>query len=75
MVLLHAQGKVGIGETSRARSIIGSEFVCGITSKTTVGDRSGIVPTVSGRAWITETKHLLLDPSDPWQEGYRLSDT
>lgn len=75
MALLHAQGRMRVGDTYRARSIIGSEFVCGIASTEEVGDRPGIVPTVSGRAWITETKQLLLDPGDPWQQGYRLSDT
>ena len=29
----------------------------------------------SGRAWISGTYQLLLDPDDPWPEGYRLSDT
>ena len=35
------------------RSIIGSEFECGIDSTTSVGEKPAIVPTISGRAWIT----------------------
>jgi len=34
-----------------------------------------IIPTVSGRAWITGTQHHMLDPADPFPSGYRLSDT
>ncbi|MFP3367362.1 proline racemase family protein, partial [Pseudoalteromonas sp. SIMBA_148] len=28
-----------------------------------------------GRGWVTGTHQLMLDPSDPWPEGYRMSDT
>ena len=75
MAVLHARGQMAAGETYRARSIIGSEFLCTIAGETTVGDRPAIVPTVSGRAWITGTAQLMLDPDDPWPGGYRLSDT
>jgi proline racemase len=75
MAVLHARGQMATGETYRARSIIGSEFLCTIAGETSVGDRPAIVPTVSGRAWITGTAQLMLDPDDPWPGGYRLSDT
>lgn len=75
MAVLHAQGKMKLGDVYRARSIIGSEFVCGIESTTSLGDKTAIVPTVSGRAWITGTHQLMLDPDDPWPEGYRVADT
>ena len=38
-------------------------------------ETDAIVPTVSGRAWITGTHQLMLDPDDPWPEGYRIADT
>jgi proline racemase len=75
MAVLHAKGRMQVGDRYRARSIIGSEFVCGIDSLTSVGETKAIVPTVSGRAWITGTHQLMLDPGDPWPEGYRLADT
>ena len=75
MAVLHAQGRMKIGDRYRARSIIGSEFECGIDSATSVGMAKAIIPTVSGRAWITGTRQLMLDPEDPWPEGYRISDT
>ena len=75
MAVLHAEGRMKPGDVYRARSIIGSEFVCGIESTTSLGEKSAIVPTVSGRAWITGTHQLMLDPDDPWPEGYRVADT
>ena len=75
MAVLHAQGRMKPGNVYRARSIIGSEFICGIESTTALGKKAAIVPTVSGRAWITGTHQLTLDPDDPWPDGYRVSDT
>ena len=75
MAVLQAQGRMQVGSRYRARSIIGSEFECGIASLTTVGDKNAVIPTVSGRAWITGTHQLMLDPDDPWPEGYRIADT
>jgi len=75
MAVLHAQGRMAVGEVYRARSIIGSEFVCGIKSTTSLTGKAAIVPTVTGRAWITGTHQLMLDPDDPWPGGYRVADT
>lgn len=75
MAVLHAQGKMRVGDRYRARSIIGSEFECGINSLTSVGETQAIIPTISGRAWITGTHQLMLDPDDPWPDGYRIADT
>lgn len=40
-----------------------------------VGGRPAILPCLSGHAWITGIHQYLLDPDDPWPQGYRLSDT
>lgn len=75
MAVLHAKGVLGIGGRMIGRSIIGSRFDCAIEAEARIGDRAGIVPSISGRAWITGTSQLMLDPADPWPTGYRLSDT
>ena len=75
MAALHARGQMKVGERMIGRSIIDSQFDCSIVEETQVGDRLGIVPTIRGRAWITGTHQIMLDPDDPWPEGYRVSDT
>jgi trans-L-3-hydroxyproline dehydratase len=75
MATLAARGLMTDGDIYRARSIIGSEFLCRIARPTTVGGRPAIVPIVSGRAWITGVNQYMLDPDDPWPSGYRLADT
>ena len=75
MALLHARGQMEIGQCLRATSILGSEFAGRIVDVVTEGGRPAIVPEISGRGWITGTHQHMLDPSDPWPLGYRLSDT
>ena len=75
LATLHAQGLASPGDELIARSIIDSKFVGRIDGTTTVGELPAIVPSVEGRAWITGTRELQLDPDDPWPHGYRVADT
>ena len=75
MAVLHARGQLAEGETLTAVSLIGSTFTGRILGMTTVGDIPAILPEISGRGWITGIHQHMLDPSDPWPEGYRLGDT
>jgi trans-L-3-hydroxyproline dehydratase len=75
LAILAAQSRIGTGEVLRARSLIGGVFEGRIVGAAKVGDLPAILPEISGRAWITGTHQHMLDPTDPWPEGYRLSDT
>jgi proline racemase len=75
LAVLHARGVLGVGERMIGRSIIDSRFECWIEDETSVGGWPAIVPLIEGQAWITGTHQHMLDPSDPWPRGYRLSDT
>ena len=46
-----------------------------IDSTTKIGEKDAVYPIISGQAWITGTHQHTLDPTDPWPEGYRLTDT
>jgi proline racemase len=75
MAVLHAKGLMKEGEDYIGRSIIESRFKGSIVGTTTVGNHAAIIPTISGRAWITGQSTLMLDPTDPWPGGYEISDT
>jgi proline racemase len=75
MAVLHAKGQMQVGQRFTGKSVIGTEFHCMIDAEVSVGGKPGIVPIISGRAWVTGTRQLMLDPSDPFPGGYRLSDT
>ncbi len=75
MAVMHARGELQVGDSLTALSIIGSRFVGKVVEEVEVAGQRAIVPSVSGRAWITGTHQHTLDPDDPWPGGYRLSDT
>lgn len=75
MAVLHAKGELDVGEAFTGVSIIGSEFHCRLERETDLNGTKAVVPTISGRAWITEIKQLVCDPADPWPRGTRVGDT
>ncbi|MGI9279898.1 MAG: trans-3-hydroxy-L-proline dehydratase [Endozoicomonas sp.] len=75
LAVLHARGEIAKDEKLVMKSIIDSRFEGQILSTTQVGNKAAILPEISGRAWITGIHQHMLDPSDPWPEGYRISDT
>lgn len=70
MAQLHARGDLALGTPFVHTSIIGSRFTGELVDQTTVGDLPAVVPTVSGRAWITGLGQYMLDPTDPFPEGF-----
>lgn len=75
MAVLHAKGLLKLGDCYIGRSIIESRFEGRIAEEVNLAGRAAIVPEITGRAWITDQRTLLLDPDDPWPQGYKLSDT
>ncbi len=75
LAALHARGVMRAGDAMTHASVIGSTFEGRIVSETTVGGRPAIVPAIRGSAWITGVTQVLVDPTDPFPEGYLLSDT
>lgn len=75
MALMAAKGQMKAGQTFEVVSIIGSRFTGQIIDNTSVAGRPAIIPEISGRGWITGIHQHMLDPDDPWPDGYRLSDT
>ncbi|WP_323010229.1 proline racemase family protein [Paracoccus sp. (in: a-proteobacteria)] len=75
MAVLQARGLMGVGDVLIHESIIGSQFVGKILEVNEQNGVTTITPQITGRAWITGQHSYLLDPEDPWQSGYMLSDT
>ena len=68
----HARGLLKVSEEITNESFIGSRFQARIIGETTVGGRSGILPSITGRAWVTGTAQYLLDPTDPYPAGFEV---
>jgi proline racemase len=75
MALLHARGRLKVGQGITHESIIGSQFVGKIVGETSVQGVPAVNTTIKGRAWITGLHQYFVDPTDPWPSGYVVSDT
>jgi len=74
MATLHAKGKLGLGEDFVHEGILGTIFTGRLIEETRVGDHRAVVPTLSGQAWITGFAQYVLDPEDPFPEGFTVGD-
>jgi proline racemase len=72
MAQLHARGELPLDSDFVNESFIGTRFVGRLVGQDTVGDLPAVVPTVTGRAWVTGTAQYHLDPTDPFPEGFEL---
>jgi proline racemase len=72
---LHARGQMGVGESMTHASVIGSTFDGRIVREVDLAGTPAIVPAIRGSAWITGVNHVLVDPTDPFPEGYLIADT
>ena len=74
MAVLHATGRLRIDEDFRHEGILGTVFTGRLLEETTIGDRAAVVPQITGSAWITGIADYVVDPSDPFPEGFTVGD-
>lgn len=67
---MYAKGEFKDNDVLINESWIGSQFEGRIKAHTEVGNLPAIVPTVTGRAWVMGESTWLLDPSDPFPNGF-----
>jgi proline racemase len=72
MAQLHARGELALGDEFVNESFIGSRFIGRLVDQTTVAGVPAVVPTITGRAWVTGTAQYMLDPTDPFPAGFIL---
>ena len=70
MAQLHARGLLDLHTDFVNESFIGSTFTGRLVERTEVAGRPAVVPTITGRAWVTGTAQYLLDPTDPFPAGF-----
>jgi proline racemase len=75
LAILHARGKVGVGDKRLSRSIIGGTFTAEVIGETTVAGRPAVLPRITGQGYVFGRQELRLDPGDPIRTGFALSDT
>jgi proline racemase len=74
MATLHAKGKLPLERDFRHAGVLGTVFTGRLVEATRVGKYTAVVPTLSGQAWITGMATYVVDPEDPFPEGFTVGD-
>ncbi len=72
MAQLHARGELPLGTEFVNESFTGTRFTGRLLGTTEVAGIPAVLPSFTGRAWITGTAQYLLDPTDPFPAGFVL---
>jgi proline racemase len=71
MAELWARGELALDQDFRNDSFIGSTFTGRLIRETEIAGIPAVVPTITGRAWVTGIGQYMLDPSDPFPQGFQ----
>jgi proline racemase len=74
MATLWAKGELELNEPFRHEGILGTVYTGELLREVQVGHYAGVVPTIGGRAWITGYSTFVLDPTDPFVDGFTVGD-
>jgi len=74
MATLHARGRLALEEDFRHEGILGTVFTGRLLEETRIGDRTAVVPQITGQAWITGIADYVVDPTDPFPDGFTIGD-
>jgi proline racemase len=74
MAVLYDKGELGLHQPFRHEGILGTVYTGELVEEVTIGDRAAVVPTISGQAWITGYSTYVLEPDDPFPDGFTVGD-
>lgn len=74
MATLYARGQLGLHTDFYHEGILGTLFTGRLVEETQVGPYKAVVSTISGTAWITAINQFVVDPSDPYPNGFTVGD-
>ncbi len=74
MATLHAKGELKLNEPFRHQGILDTIYTGELIREVEIGDHIGVIPTIGGRAWISGYSTWVLDPDDPFTEGFTVGD-
>lgn len=74
MAVMYAKGELGLNQDFHHEGILGTIFTGRLVEETQIGPYKAVIPTLSGQAWITGMASYMVDPDDPFPEGYTMGD-
>jgi proline racemase len=74
MATLYARGALALEQDFRHEGVLGTVWTGRLLREASVGSTPAVVPTLTGRAWITGYGQFVVDREDPFPEGFTLGD-
>ena len=74
MATMWARGQLPLNRDFVHEGVLGTTFTGKLVRETRVGEIAAVVPTVSGTAWITGFAQYVIDPEDPFPNGFTVGD-
>jgi proline racemase len=74
MAVLHAKRHLPLHQDFVHEGVLGTTFTGRLIEETSVGPYRAVIPTISGQAWITGFASYVLDPTDPFPNGFTVGD-
>lgn len=74
MAVLHAKGQLPLNKEFRHEGLLGTVYTGELIEETKIGDYNAVVPLLSGQSWIYGFSTYVLDPTDPFENGFTMGD-
>jgi proline racemase len=74
MAALYAKGQLAIGEDFVHEGILGTVFTGRLLREVQLGPYTAVVPRLTGQAWVTGIAQYVVDPDDPFPDGFTVGD-
>ena len=72
MAIHYSKGEIRVDQKMIVESIVGSVFVGSVVEEVDFGPFTAVISEVSGEAYITGQHTFLINPADPFREGFSL---
>lgn len=74
MAVMHARGQLAVGDEFVHEGPLGTTFTGRVRGETTVGQYPAVVVEIGGQGWVTGSGEYVIDPTDPFPEGFMVGD-
>ncbi|UCD23335.1 MAG: proline racemase family protein [Gemmatimonadota bacterium] len=74
MATMYSKSELDLKQDFVHESVLGTVFTGRLLREADVGGQKGVVPALSGRAWITGFSQYVVDAEDPFPEGFTVGD-
>lgn len=74
MAVMYAKGELALHQEFCHESVLGTLFTGQLLEETQIGRYKAVVPSLSGQAWITGIAQYVVDPTDPFPNGFTVGD-